>query len=784
METAVNSVQHKVKDKIHRQPAPSSVVERVCDEILSLVQNNSSVILLTGDKGRGKSSLLRKIGKKIAPNQRLIFFNGIDFLTEANQTINNKKTNSYALQNKNAQEFNLVKDFIYESLNLDENILILVDSADFLPADVLDDLIKITSQVTSKNNTVNLILAGLPKLKYQLDDDEKDYKQKLIHFSLDELNDQDIQEIASTKSYFNKPRKEAYKFNKNAINEIAKYIDGRQQLLDVILEWCSTLANEDNINTITKDIVSRAIESAEEVSNDTSTGIENAYPPSDKVEIDTLDEKQEIPLLKEEISSNDSSALDVDSEYPQALQKDSLVVNEALEIATNEFHEIENEIMPTKWVPAAKKVSSSNKPFIALASVIIVLVIGLGYLISYRLQPDAHNNNEVENLSAAIENDISKNQPEIASENEVIHLQDNDEVMLVKKLEHTDVDTLSEIDDASEDSFVINNQPETIVQEEGNEIEGVHQIESSKFVSAERTENTDSELSDLEPQTMQTDSIETAQIDQTKVVNREPQISELERAVETDAQQEADVQQSITPITKQDGISKDEINILLAKAEQQLAIKHLTTPYEDSAYKSYQTILKSEPDHQAANLGIQRIHTTYTNWANYYLRNNEIERSQHFFRKALEVNPNDQVSKRMLQNIDQQGRRTTTASIIDNQGLSQAEINQVEQVFIGDLLIRAKLQLQNKNLTTPPNNNAYETYQKVLRYQPDNHIAIAGITAIKQSYVNWAEQDLRDSNYRRSTFFYQKALAIDPSDAQLAQQLEKVKQLRSSELQN
>ena len=40
--------------------------------------------------------------------------------------------------------------------------------------------------------------------------------------------------------------------------------------------------------------------------------------------------------------------------------------------------------------------------------------------------------------------------------------------------------------------------------------------------------------------------------------------------------------------------------------------------------------------------------------------------------------------------------------------------NQEVQAYISDLLVIAKQQIQNKNLTLPANNNAHETYQQIL----------------------------------------------------------------------
>ncbi len=799
MENAITSAtnNHSIASKKQILCAPAAMVDRVCDEILEVIKNKSSTILLTGEVGRGKSNLLRKLGNKAKISQRLIFFNGYDFLTEASATIN-KRFKSTKNQNQNAQDFNFVKDFIYESLNLDENILIIVDSADFLPADILDDLIKITTQVTSKNYSVNLILAGLTKLKNQLDDVEKNYHKNLIHFSLDYFNEQDIKALASVKTFYNKPKNGELNFNKNALSEISQYVDGNEQLLDVILEWCSTLVDEKKASTVTKDIVSKAIVSAEELAVDKSANAEKAYPPSYDIEIDTSDEIPEIPLLEEDVSPITSMAFINDSERQTPHQKDTLIVNDALEIASNDIRDIEEEIMPVNWVSSPKKVSASKKPFVSLVAIIVTLIGGLAFLISYRIQPDLLINDDVEintiemvQEDAASQNMVPDNNPiDGTLDNEEIHLQEDSEVVLVDNSYRTDDETIHTINYNNDVSSAPTTKIEPVKQKDNSELigTGANQLKNEQTADKNGNEAIDKKVNDealIVQAPIQLNSNEpNHEINVPVVMLNTPITAEHELTDSARQQETNNFSESQKIENVENSLSETHINRLLATAEQQLAVKHLTTPYEDSAYKSYKAILESKPDHDAAKKGIQRIHAIYTNWANYYLRNNEIERSKHFFTKAIEIYPNDTVSQRMLNNISTQTPQTSSSSNIDVRNLSQAEIHQVERVYVGDLLIRAKLQLQNKNLTSPPHNNAYETYKKVLRYQPDNPLALTGISSTKQSYVNWAEQDLKDSNYRRATFFYEKALAIDPADVQLAQRLDKVKQLRNSDSRN
>ena len=84
---------------------------------------------------------------------------------------------------------------------------------------------------------------------------------------------------------------------------------------------------------------------------------------------------------------------------------------------------------------------------------------------------------------------------------------------------------------------------------------------------------------------------------------------------------------------------------------------------------------------------------------------------------------------------------------------------------INGLLALARRQFENKQMSTPPGDNALETYQKILAKYPKNESAIAGIQKLHNTYVNWASFYLQRKEVGRAKNFYQKALVIDPSDA-------------------
>ncbi|MCF6203613.1 MAG: hypothetical protein L3J59_08080 [Methylococcaceae bacterium] len=86
---------------------------------------------------------------------------------------------------------------------------------------------------------------------------------------------------------------------------------------------------------------------------------------------------------------------------------------------------------------------------------------------------------------------------------------------------------------------------------------------------------------------------------------------------------------------------------------------------------------------------------------------------------------------------------------------------------IQEYLQQAELQLSNKKLMTPTEDNAWSTYKKVLEINPNNQQALSGIYQIKETYVGWARAEINKNNTTQAIFFLKKALEISPDDPEI-----------------
>lgn len=102
----------------------------------------------------------------------------------------------------------------------------------------------------------------------------------------------------------------------------------------------------------------------------------------------------------------------------------------------------------------------------------------------------------------------------------------------------------------------------------------------------------------------------------------------------------------------------------------------------------------------------------------------------------------------------------------ENESLGQENSNTI------DALVKlAHQQIADKKLTTPPEDNAFETFKLILEFQPNNKAALSGIEKIKTRYQTWAQLDINEGKIKRAKYFLSRAIEISPDDKEVKQLL-------------
>jgi serine/threonine protein kinase len=219
--------------------------------------------------------------------------------------------------------------------------------------------------------------------------------------------------------------------------------------------------------------------------------------------------------------------------------------------------------------------------------------------------------------------------------------------------------------------------------------------------------------------------------------------------------------------------------IHLAERQQEMAKllqqcqKHFDAQRLTTAQGCYQEVLKNDPDNPEALVGLKATHLA--------------ERQQEEAKREKEQ---AQVAK-LLQQCQKhfEAQRLTTAQAcyqevlkIDSDnpqalvGLKathlaerqQEEVPQKEQAQVAKLLQQCQKHFNAQRLTTGRGGTALACYQKVLRLEPDNPQALAGLKAIENRYVEWAKKALSQKRFDKVEKYLTSLEKVNPDSPALA----------------
>ena len=92
-------------------------------------------------------------------------------------------------------------------------------------------------------------------------------------------------------------------------------------------------------------------------------------------------------------------------------------------------------------------------------------------------------------------------------------------------------------------------------------------------------------------------------------------------------------------------------------------------------------------------------------------------------------------------------------------------LNQQKSESTVELLEAGDRALKAYRLTTPPEDNAFSHYQKVIERDSDNTHAKAGITKIAETYARLSRKEINNKNYQLARVYLQRGTEVKPGHA-------------------
>jgi type II secretory pathway predicted ATPase ExeA len=239
---------------------PGQSHQQTVESAIACIERRNGPVILIGCVGSGKSLTLQVIGDRVAEEFEVVSIecSRLEQRSELLQSILFELDLPFREMSEGELRLSLI-DFLKNSDRSEGGILLLVDEADRLSIELLDELRLITNVVKQGRSQVQLVLAGTQRLEESLNDPRlASFNQRvaarnyLQHLSRDEVASYIDQHLVRAESDIDTI------FDSEAVQGIAKQTDGCPRLINQLCEKSLSAAAEQDTDRVTAEIVQRA----------------------------------------------------------------------------------------------------------------------------------------------------------------------------------------------------------------------------------------------------------------------------------------------------------------------------------------------------------------------------------------------------------------------------------------------------------------------------------------------------------------------------------------------
>ncbi len=245
---------------------PTHMHLEALDTLTYLIHSDEPFAVLTGEPGTGKTITIKKFINELPENivSAYILFPNLTpeelfmaILEDFNIPVDKELT-------KNTL-FAKLRDFLIEIGSQGKKAVIIIDEAQNLPNETLEELRLLSNLETEKDKLLKIILAGQPELDDKLNEENlRQLKQRVtLYVKLHNIKNDDIK--AYIYSHLEKAGKSNIKIHNGVVRKIAKVTKGNPRLINTLMERTIIAAYLDNSHTITEEHFTSALSSINHV---------------------------------------------------------------------------------------------------------------------------------------------------------------------------------------------------------------------------------------------------------------------------------------------------------------------------------------------------------------------------------------------------------------------------------------------------------------------------------------------------------------------------------------
>jgi general secretion pathway protein A len=228
------------------------------------ISENKGFVIVTGEIGSGKTTLINYLLKKI-PQDLIVGLINNTFISPDQLLKVICHEFDIPIENRDkAQLLAQFQDFIIRQFSKKKRVVLFVDEAQNLSPEALEEVRLLSNLEAEKSHLIQIILVGQPELRLKLQrSDLKQFAQRVsVHCHLKGLDNGEVQKYIVHRLKAAGAQKTDL-FNKDSIDLISKYSNGIPRLINVLCDTSLVYGFADGEKIITKDIVSNVIEARE-----------------------------------------------------------------------------------------------------------------------------------------------------------------------------------------------------------------------------------------------------------------------------------------------------------------------------------------------------------------------------------------------------------------------------------------------------------------------------------------------------------------------------------------
>lgn len=253
---------------------PNPVHHEAYASLLYGIRERKGFIVLSGEVGTGKTTLLRRLMNNMEASVRFVFFYNTTLTFEEIVSFTCEDLGLSTKDGGRLSKIQALNEFLIEQLKKGGTGVLLIDEAQNLREEVLENLRLLSNLETASEKLIQIVLVGQPELETKLDQPSlRQLKQRIaLRCRLDRLKDREVGPFIHYRL-----RAVGYErqdlFLPEAIQRVALYSKGIPRLINMICDNALLIAYAASRKTVSAEMI-------EEVASDLRLKEVEALQPS------------------------------------------------------------------------------------------------------------------------------------------------------------------------------------------------------------------------------------------------------------------------------------------------------------------------------------------------------------------------------------------------------------------------------------------------------------------------------------------------------------------------